>query len=132
MVTRWWNDGGHSAGSRIDPANPTASAKSLHPSRQVYCDMLRQTVKAGHSILPGVSANSPALLTSTEAFLADLQGVAPAEVSAQWKVLSASVLALVKSGGKSTAGVDAAQVSTAAATVATDAKSRCGVNLAAG
>jgi len=94
--------------------------------------MLRQTVKAGHSILPGVSANSPALLTSTEAFLADLQGVAPAEVSAQWKVLSASVLALVKSGGKSTAGVDAAQVSLAAATVATDAKSRCGVNLAAG
>jgi len=130
-VTRWWNDGGQAVGSTIDPSNPTAAAKALHPSRQVYCDMLRQTIKAGHSILPGVSASSPALLTSTEAFLAELQSVAPPEVSGSWRVLGATVVELVKSGGKSAASLNAAQISSAAATVSNDAKSRCGVSLAA-
>ena len=129
-ATRWWGDGAQGVGSTIDPKDPTAAAKNLHPSRQTYCEILKQTVSAGHSILPGASANSPALLASTEAFVAELQGVAPAAVSQAWKLLGATVLSLVETGGKNAAAGDVAQLSTAVTTVANDAKTQCGVSLA--
>ena len=129
-ATRWWGDGAQAVGSTIDPKNPTAAAKNLHPSRQTYCQILKQTVSAGRSILPGATAGSPALLASTEAFVAELQGVAPAQVSEAWKLLGATVLSLVESGGKSGSAGNAAQLGTAVTTVANDAKTNCGVSLA--
>jgi len=52
-------------------------------------------------------------------------------VSGSWKVLGATVVQLVKSGGKGAASMNASQISSAATTVSNDAKSRCGVSLAA-
>jgi hypothetical protein len=88
-------------------------------------------VAAGKSILPGVTANDPALLSSTRAFLAELQAVAPATVAGSWQVLGPAVITLVESGGDSAAvkKVDAAAVRKAAGAVAADAKRSCGVDL---
>ena len=130
-ATRWWSDGAEAAGTTIDPNNPSAAAKNLHPSRPAYCSMLKQTLTAGHSLFAGVTGSSPALVASTEAFIAELEGVAPAEVSSSWKVLGTSVLALVQSGGKTASATSAAQIDSAVTTVANDAKTRCGVSLAA-
>src|SRR5207237_72463 len=83
----------------------------------------RQTLAAGHTILPNVTANDPALLTSTKAFVAELEAVAPSDLAGSWKVLGSAVLTFVQSGGDSTKvqGIDAAAVRTAASTVAADA-----------
>lgn len=130
-AVRWWGGSATPPGSTIDPKDPTAAAAGLQPSRATYCQMLRQTLAAGHTILPGVSASDPALLTSTEAFLAELQHVAPSEVSGAWSVLDQTVVALVKSGGRSAGTSDGTAIAAATKTVANDAKSRCGVSLSA-
>jgi hypothetical protein len=131
VATRWWSNSATKAGTRIDVKNPQAAARQLHGSKADYCSMLEQTVTAGKSILPNVTANDPALLTSTKAFVAELEAVAPSMVAGAWKVLGGAVVALVSSGGDTTKvkGIDAAAVSRAAATVAADAKRSCGVDL---
>ena len=131
VAKRWWSNSATQAGSLIDPKNPAAVAQLLRPSPIDYCGMLRDTVAAGHSILPNVTANDPALLTSTRAFVAELQAVAPATVAGPWHVLGPAVITIVGSGGDTTKvkGIDAAAVRTAASTVAADAMRSCGVDL---
>jgi hypothetical protein len=131
VATRWWSNSAAQAGSTIDPDHPDEAAAHLRTSPADYCGMLRATVAAGRSILPNVTANDPALLTSTKAFVAELEAVAPSSVAGSWKVLGSAVLTLVASGGDPTKvkGVDAAAVRAAASTVAADAKHSCGVDL---
>jgi hypothetical protein len=131
VATRWWSNSANQAGSTLDPKHPEAGAAGLSVSPTDYCGMLRQTVAAGKSILPGVTANDPALLTSTRAFLAELEAVAPPSVAGPWQVLGSAVITFVESGGDSTAvkTIDAAAVRKAASTVAADAKHSCGVDL---
>jgi hypothetical protein len=131
VATRWWSNSANKVGSLLDTKNPEAGAAGLSVSPTDYCGMLRQTVAAGKSILPGVTANDPALLTSTRAFLAELEAVAPPSVAGSWQVLGHAVITFVESGGDSTAvkKVDAAAVRKAAHTVVADAKRSCGVDL---
>jgi hypothetical protein len=131
VATRWWSNSAAPAGSTIDTHDPEAAVGRLHASPTDYCGMLRQTLAAGHSILPNVTANDPALLTSTKAFMAELEAVAPPTVARSWKVLGPAVIALVESGGDLTKvkGIDAAAVGTAARKVAADARRSCGVDL---
>jgi hypothetical protein len=98
-----------------------------------YCEILRQTMRAGHSVLAGTDANDPALLTATKAFVADLTAAAPDPVRSQWQVLGPALTDLVGSGGKlgAVSGVDSRRVSAAATAIAADAKSRCSLNLSA-
>jgi hypothetical protein len=128
---RWWSNGAAVAGSSIDKRDPAALAARLHSSQEQYCSMLRQTVRAGRTILPNVTAKDPALLTSTTAFLAELEAVAPARVAGPWRVVGSAVITLVASGGDASKvhGVDAAAVRKAVSTVAADAKHSCGVDL---
>jgi hypothetical protein len=131
VATRWWSNSAAQAGSTIDASHPDELAGQLHTSPADYCGMLRQTLAAGHSILPNVTANDPALLTSTKAFMAELEAVAPSAVAGSWKVLGPAVLTLVASGGDpaKVKGIDAAAVRVAARKVAADAKHSCGVDL---
>ena len=130
-AVRWWSNSGTTAGSAISASNPLAVARTLHPSRTDYCGMLRQTVAAGKTILPGVTATDPALLTSTKAFIGELQHVAPASVAQPWQTLGSAVIALVTSGGGTTGvkGADAAAVQKASSAIASDAKHSCGIEL---
>jgi hypothetical protein len=132
LATRWWSNSGTESGTKIDAAKPDAIAARLHESQSDYCGMLKQTVAAKKSILPGVTATDPALLTATKAFVAELEAVAPASVSGPWKVLGTAVLAVVESGGDTAKvkGIDATAVQRAATEVAADAKRNCGVDLA--
>jgi hypothetical protein len=131
VATRWWSNSANSIGSTLDPQDPEAGAAALSVSPIDYCRMLRQTVAAGKSILPGVTANDPALLTSTRAFLAELEAVAPTSVAGSWQVLGRAVITFVESGGGLAAVKrgDAAAVRKAASAVAADAKHSCGVDL---
>lgn len=131
VATRWWSNSAVTVGSKISSAHPEAAAASLHPSQADYCGMLKQTVAAGKSILPGVKATDPALLTSTKAFVAEIERVAPAGVTAQWQVLGPVILALVKSGGdlKALPTVDLGAITTAGTEIAADSLKNCGVDL---
>jgi hypothetical protein len=133
VATRWWSNDAATAGSTIDPKNPGAVAAKLHASQSAYCGMLKQTLAAGKSILPGASATDPAVLSSAEAFVDELQQVAPASVSGQWQVLGKAIVAFVKSSGKSLGanGPNSATISTAVAKISADATANCHVNLAA-
>jgi hypothetical protein len=134
VATRWWSNSATTAGSTIDPKHPEAVAAQLDASKTDYCGMLRQTAAAGRSILPNVTANDPALLISTKAFVAELEAVAPSSVAGSWEVLGPAVITIVESGGGSAAvkKIDAAAVQEAARTVAADAKRSCGVDLSSG
>ena len=129
IATRWWSNDATTDGSTIDPKDPEAAAEQLHPDRTQYCLMLSQTVKAGKSILPGANATDPRLLTSTEAFVSELQHVAPAQVSSQWKVLGDALVQFVKSGGKSLVSASSTDMSAAAQAIATDSKQNCHVDI---
>ncbi len=131
--TRWWSNSAVTAGSTIDPAKPEAAAGELHPSQADYCGMLKQTLDSGNSILPGITANDPALLVSSRAFVAELEHVAPAEVAGDWHVIGPAVLGLVKSGGVPSAipSLDVSAVSKAVAAVSAHAKKVCGLDLSA-
>jgi len=96
-----------------------------------YCSVLRSTVAAGRSILPGVSADDPARLASTKAFVDEVQKDAPSAVSAAWHVLGPAVVKIVASGGnlRAVKGIDPAAVQRAATTVATHAKQACHVDV---
>ncbi len=131
-ATRWWSNSAVKVGSSIDPSRPQAAVARLHPSRTDYCTMLRETVSAGRSVLPGVGAADPSLLVATKAFVAELQRVAPAPVAPSWQVLGDVVVKLVASGGDiRNVRVDAAAVQRAGTTVAAHAKSTCHVNVSA-
>ncbi|MDT4949531.1 MAG: hypothetical protein QOJ37_2126 [Pseudonocardiales bacterium] len=134
VATRWWSNTEVKAGSTIDPGSPDAAVSKLHASRTDYCTMLRQTLAAGKSILPGVTAADPALLISSKAFVGEIQKVAPSAIASSWRVLGTAVIALVESRGdttKATKEIDAAAVQKAGSTVASDAKHSCGVDLSA-
>ena len=83
-ATRWWSDDAGTKGSTIDPHNPAADAAKLHPSQQEYCAVLRQTVAANQSLLPETSATDPAMAAASEAFVAEVQRLAPSGISGQW------------------------------------------------
>lgn len=132
VATRWWSNAAAAVGSTVDPAHPDAAAAQLHPSQAAYCGMLKQTVAAGTSILPSLTATDPALLTSTEAFLAEIERVAPPTISGQWQVIGPALLLLVKSGGNPSAlpSLDLGALTKAANTIASDSLMNCGVNIA--
>jgi hypothetical protein len=132
-ATRWWSNSAVKVGSTIDAAHPDAAAGSLHPSRSDYCGMLKQTLKAGKSILPSGKANDPKLLTGTKAFVAEIEAVAPAEVSDSWRVLGPVIINLVKGGGTipTGAGATTAKNLQAAQAINTDAKKNCSLDLSA-
>jgi hypothetical protein len=129
-ATRWWSDAAGGQGTVVGTSQKVS--KSLKPDRSVYCSMLKQTMAAGKSVLPGATATDPALATVTEAFVNELLAVAPPEVAGSWHVLGPVLVSVVKSGG-ALAGlrthVDANAVSAAAKTVATDASAQCHLNL---
>jgi hypothetical protein len=131
VATRWWSNTADSAGSTIDPNNPGAAAGQLQPSRTTYCSMLKQTVAAQKSILPGVTAGDPALLASTRAFVAEIEAVAPSQVSSQWRVLGEALTKLVASGGNpaKVTGLDTKAITAAADAVSADAKAQCQISL---
>jgi hypothetical protein len=132
-ATRWWSNTAEPVGSTIDPAAPQAAAAKLHPSTADYCGMLRQTVAAGRSILPGVTPGDPALTSSTKAFVAEIGRVAPAAMSGPWHVLGGALVAFVASGGNTAkvTGVDTGAVARAASAIAADARTGCHVDLSA-
>ncbi len=129
-ATRWWSNSAVKVGSTIDPAHPGAAAASLHPSQTDYCGMLRQTVKAGKSLLTNAQTANSALRIGIEAFVPEISAVAPAPITAQWRVLGPFVLAAAKAGQlPSAAGSGATQALEAVSLVAADAKTRCGLDL---
>jgi hypothetical protein len=130
-ATRWWSNSAAQVGSAISAEHPEAVAGHLRPSRADYCLMLRQTTASRHSIMPGVAGGTALLLTTTTAFVSELQHVAPAAVTEPWRTLGSAVLLLVASDGKAsgTTKVDAAAVQRASTLIATDAKHSCGVDL---
>jgi len=132
VATRWWSNSAVAVGSKISSAHPDAAATDLHASQADYCGMLKQTVAAGKSLLPGLTATDPALVTSTKAFVAEIEKVAPAGITAQWQVLGPAVLTVVKSGGDTSAlpSVDLGAVTKAATAIASDSVKNCGVDLA--
>ena len=131
VATRWWSNAAVTAGSKINPDHPDAAAKDLHPSQADYCAMLKQTVAAGKSILPDITATDPALLTSAKAFIAEIQAVAPAGITGQWQLVGPAVLSLVKSGGDTgkLPAVDLGALTKAASAIAADSLATCGVDL---
>ncbi|MDT4958439.1 MAG: hypothetical protein QOD31_2238, partial [Pseudonocardiales bacterium] len=131
VATRWWSNAAVTAGSKIDPKHPDAAAKDLHPSQADYCGMLKQTLAAGKSILPDITSTDPALLTSAKAFIAEIEKVAPAGITAQWQLVGPAVLSLVKSGGDtgSLPAVDLGALTKAADAINTDSLAHCGVDL---
>jgi hypothetical protein len=132
-ATRWWSNSAATVGSVIDLKNPQAVAAKLHESQTDYCGMLRETVRADKSILPGVGAQDPALVASTKAFVSELERVAPSPFAHSWQILGAVVLKVVASGGdlSKVKGVDQVAVQQAGTTVAAHAKSTCHVNVSA-
>lgn len=132
-ATRWWSNSVVSVGSTIAASDPTAAAAKLSQSRDEYCQMLKQTLAVGKSLLPSAQAKDPRLLPTTEAFVSEVEAVAPAQVLPSWKTLGPVILQLVRSGGSlptanpgsSTANLKAAEA------INSDAKSNCHVDLSA-
>ncbi|PZS18461.1 MAG: hypothetical protein DLM57_06285 [Pseudonocardiales bacterium] len=131
MAVRWWSNTAVKVGSTISAARPDSAAAALHPSQGDYCGMLKQTLAAQNLILSALADSDPALLTSTRAFVAEIEGVASASVSAQWHVLGPAAVAVVKSGGNTKAlpSGDLAAVSRAGTAITADAQQNCGVDL---
>lgn len=124
--------GPSSSSAPVGGQSTHASTSAVHWwTSSDYCGMLRDTVRAGHSILPGAKAGDPQLLTATKAFVASVTAAAPSGIRAQWNVLGPTVVQLVESGGKLTAmsGVDSRLVAQAATAISADAKARCHVNI---
>ena len=132
VATRWWSNSAADKGSRIDESNPDAAANLLVPSEDTYCSMLKQTLAAGHAVLPSAKAGDKALVASTKAFVAEIEGVAPASVTDAWHTLAPTLIALVS--GKELPANTSAQAkanATAAKAIGADAKANCGLSLTA-
>jgi hypothetical protein len=129
--TRWWSNSAVQVGSPIDPANPGAAAAKLHPSQADYCGMLKQTVKAGKSLITSAQKADTGVRIGIEAFVPEISKVAPSPVDSQWRVLGPVVLAAANAGTLPSSGAGAAttQALQAVSVVAADAKSHCGLDL---
>lgn len=127
VVARWWSNAAASPGSTVDPHDPGALAAKLQPSQQDYCGMLRQTLAAGGSILPGGSQSIP--LDTLQAFVAELQHVAPSSIAPSWQVLGPALVSYVRTSGASLGKQPAAAITTAVTTISADAKSTCHLDL---
>jgi hypothetical protein len=130
-ATRWWSNSAVQVGSPIDPANPGADAAKLHQSQADYCGMLKQTVKAGKSLITSAQTADTGVRIGIQAFVPEISKVAPSPVDAQWRVVGPVVLAAAKAGALPSTGAGAAtaQALQAVSVVASDAKSRCGLDL---
>ena len=131
--TRWWSNSAVQVGSTIAPNDPTAAAGKLSPSRSDYCQMLKQTLAVGKSLLPSAEAKDPKLLPTTEAFVSEVEAVAPTSVLPSWKVLGPVILQLVRSGGSLPTGANSGEANNfkAAEAINSDAKANCHVDLSA-
>ena len=127
---RWWSNSLAVKGSRIDAANPAAVAEHLNPSASGYCAMLQQTLTAGRSIFAGAHAGDAALVTTTDAFLAEISRIAPSSIAGDWATLAPSVEALVAGRSLPANSSDQAKRNhAAAAAISADAKRNCGLTL---
>lgn len=130
-ATRWWSNSVVSAGSTIAASDPTSAAAKLTSSRDEYCQMLKQTLAVGKSLLPSAQAKDPRLLPTTEAFVSEIEAVAPAQVVPSWKVLGPVILQLVRSAGSlpTSQPGDTSGNLKAAETINADAKANCKLDL---
>ena len=128
---RWWSNSAVKVGSIIDPNHPDAAAEHLHSSQTEYCGMLKQTLSAGKSILPGVTSADPALLASTQAFVAEITAVSSGAIAIDWKTIGTAIVGLVTSAGHTPdfRSLSLPAVQKAALAVAADARSSCGLDL---
>jgi hypothetical protein len=127
--TRWWSNAAVTVGSTIDPAHPSAAAASLSPSRSDYCAMLSQTKAIGKALIPSGPID-PRLTTETEALVAEIDAVAPSNVTAAWNVLGPVILQVAKSGSLPSGAVsDGSANLQAAETINNDAKANCHLDL---
>jgi hypothetical protein len=87
-------------------------------------------VAIGKSILSGKSAD-PALKVSTQAFVAEIEAVAPSAVRPSWQVLGPVILQIASSGATlPTGSVTSASANLAAATaINNDSKANCHLDL---
>lgn len=130
VATRWWSNPVADKGSRIDESNPDAAANLLVPSQDTYCAMLKETLSAGRAVLPSAKAGDKALVASTKAFIAEIQGVAPASVAGDWRTLAPTLIALVSGKQLPANTSDQAKANAAAAkAIGADAKANCGISL---
>lgn len=129
-AVRWWSTPEDAVGSRIDTSSPSAQAAKLTASRGSYCLVLKQTIRAGKSVLPGATAQDPAVLASVRAFIAETRALAPKAVAADWTVLGAVFVKIAAAKGDlGSVKVDQSAVQRAAQSVAADAKSNCHLDL---
>jgi hypothetical protein len=127
-AVRWWSNSAVAVGSKVDPAHPDAAAKDLQPSQADYCGMLKQTVGAGKSILPDSSTVDPTVVTTAQAFVAEIEKVAPAAIKDEWQQIGPAVLSLVKSGGDLST-IDLGALTKAGHAINADSKASCDVDL---
>lgn len=127
---RWWSNGAAAVGSNVDASDPTAAAARLRPSQKDYCGMLAETMKSGRSVLPGAGGSGS--VATLRAFVAEIQQVAPAEVSGAWRVLGPALVGFASSQGSSlgTSSADATSLSLAAQRISAHAAKVCHVDLA--
>jgi hypothetical protein len=114
-------------------AAPGTTAVSTWWTATDYCGMLRQTLAAGHAVLPSVDASDPSYAAVTTKFVTDLQHVAPHEIAGAWQLLGNLIITLVRSDGDATSvkGIQPDRIKSAVASVSADAKTRCGLDLSA-
>ena len=132
-AVRWWSNSAAPLGSAVDVSHPTALASSLHPSRGDYCQMLTQTQSAGKTLFTGVAATNAELQVTITAFAAEIEAVAPSQVSGAWRTLGRAIVTVARSGGDVAhlKGVDAKIVQKAAATISADATASCHISFKA-
>jgi hypothetical protein len=126
-VARWWSNAAATPGSAVDPHNPGALAAGLQPSQHDYCGMLAQTVSAGTSLFPTGTESVP--LDTLQAFVAELQHVAPSAIAPSWRVLGPALVSYVRTSGASLGSRSPSDVSNAVTAIAADAKSTCHLDL---
>ena len=132
-AVRWWSNSAAALGSSVDVAHPTALAAKLHASRADYCQMLTQTKAAGKTLFTGVVATNADLQLTITAFTAEIEAVAPSQVSGAWRTLGRAIVTMARSGGDVAhlKGINAKSVQAAAATISRDAVTACHLSIKA-
>lgn len=124
--------GAHAApgdgGEATRPA-PAASPTRYWSAGAGYCDLLTQSLQAGATPFAGMKADDPALAATARDWVAAVRSAAPSAVQEAWRTEGDALLAAV--GGSGTAP-DPTGVRQAAATIAADARTRCGVDVLGG
>jgi hypothetical protein len=132
-ATRWWSNAAVSSGSTIDPGDPSAAAAKLHSSRSDYCGMLKSALSNGSAILASsAGAAGQRQVVVDEAFVAEVEAVAPSEVVPQWQVIGPVILQIARSGSTALPSASAAQNTAnlnAAVAINNDAKKNCRLDL---